>query len=103
MADPAKQMKANQYVTIFMGAVLLFGAFGAVMITADEYDPATLVWMHIGLDAIMTSVIAVLLVQIGKGAETSGLKILAMVLGVAGLIAGLVKLAASGPRRNEMK
>jgi hypothetical protein len=74
-----------------------------VIITADEYGPTTLVWMHIGLDAAMTAIIAVLLVQVGRGAETSGLKILAMVLGVAGLIAGLVKLAASGPRSNEMK
>ena len=94
MADPAKQMKTNQTVVIFMSVVLLFGAFNAVMITADEYDPATLVWMNLGLDAVMTVLLLVLLVQVGKGAGSGGLKALALVLGSVGFVAGLVKLAA---------
>jgi hypothetical protein len=94
MADPAQQMKTNQYVVIGMSAVLLFGAFNAIMVTADEYDPATLVWMHLGIDALMTVLLPVLLMQISKAAEPSGLKTAAMLLGVVGLVAGVVKLAA---------
>ena len=94
MTDPAKQMKTNQYVMIFMGAVLVFGALSAVMITANEYGPATLVWLYLGLDALMTVLMLVLLVQVGKGAEASGLKTLAMGVGVVGVVAGLVKLGA---------
>ncbi|CAN1492007.1 hypothetical protein MCELHM10_00233 [Paracoccaceae bacterium] len=94
MADPAKQMKTNQTVVIFMSVVLLFGAVNAVMITADEYDPSTLVWMHLGLDAVMTVLLLVLLVQVGKAAAPGGLKTLALVVGAAGFVAGLVKLAA---------
>jgi hypothetical protein len=94
MADPAKQMKTNQYAVIFMSVVLLFGAFNAVMVTADEYGPATLVWMGLGLDAVMTVLLLILLVQVGKGAEPGGLKTLALILGAVGFVAGLVKLAA---------
>ena len=94
MTDPAKQMKTNQYVVIAMSLVLVLGAFNAVMITADEYDPETLVWMHLGLDAAMTGLLVILLVGVGKGADASGLKTAAMLIGVAGLIAGLIKLTA---------
>lgn len=94
MADPAKQMKTNQLVVIFMSAVLLFGAWNAVMITADEYGPETLVWMYLGLDAVITILLLVLLVQVGKGAKAGGLKTLALILGAVGFVAGLVKLAA---------
>lgn len=94
MADPAKQMKHNQYVVIFMSAVLLFGAFDAVMVTAEEYDPGFYVWFKIALDAAMTGLLVVLLVLILRGAESGGLKALALLAGLVGLAAGLVKLAA---------
>ncbi len=94
MADPEKQMKTNQFAVIFMSVVLVFGAFNAVMITADEYDPATLVWMYLGLDVVITALLLVLLVQVGKNAEPGGLKTLALILGAVGFVAGLVKLAA---------
>jgi hypothetical protein len=92
--DPAKQMKTDQYVVVGMSVVLLFGAFSTVMVTADEYDPATLVWMYLGIDVLMTVLLPILLVQIAKGAEPSGLKTRAVGAGVAGLVAGLVKRAA---------
>lgn len=94
MADPAKQMKHNQYVVIFMSAVLLFGAFNAVMVTADEYDPGFYVWFKVALDAAMTGLLIVLLAVIVRGAESGGLKVLALLAGLIGLAAGLVKLAA---------
>jgi hypothetical protein len=94
MADPVKQAQTNQYVVLFMGIALLFGAFNAVMITADEYGPASLVWLYLGLDALMTVLLPILMVQVAKSAPPSGLKTVAMLLGVAGVIAGLVKLAA---------
>jgi hypothetical protein len=87
-------MKSNQIVACFMGAVLIFGAVNAVMVTADEYDPAGYVWFNIALDAAMTGLMVVLLVAIVKGAPSSGLKAAAVVLGVAGIVAGLVKLGA---------
>lgn len=94
MADPAKQMKHNQYVIIFMSAVLLFGAFNAVMVTADEYDPGFYVWFKIALDAAMTGLLVILLIVVARGADTGGLKGLALLVGLVGLAAGLVKLAA---------
>jgi hypothetical protein len=94
MADPVKQAQSNQYVVLFMGLVLLFGAFNAVMVTADEYGPASLVWLYLGLDALMTVLLPILMVQVAKSAPPSGMKTLAMVVGVAGILAGLVKLAA---------
>lgn len=92
-ADP-RQMKTNQYVVLFMSAVLIFGAVNAVVVTASEYDPATLVWMHFGLDLVMTVLLTVLLTAVARGAEPGGLKTAAMVLGPLGVLAGLVKLAA---------
>ncbi|WP_225028402.1 hypothetical protein [Xinfangfangia pollutisoli] len=92
-ADP-RQMKTNQYVVLFMSAVLIFGAVNAVTVTADEYDPATLVWMNLGLDLVMTALLAVLLTAVARAAAPGGLKSAALGLGALGLIAGLVKLAA---------
>ncbi len=94
MADPAKQAKTNAYVVIGMSIVLLFGAFNAIMITAEEYDPETLVWMNLGLDVAMTVLLVVLLTQVAKLTEPGGLKTAALVLGPLGIIAGLVKLVA---------
>lgn len=94
MTDPAKQMKYNQYVVIFMSAVLLFGAFNAVMVTADEYDPGFYVWFKVAIDAAMTGLLVALLVVILRRADSGGLKVLALLAGLVGLAAGLVKLAA---------
>lgn len=94
MPDPAQQMKTNQYAALFMAAVLLFGAFNAVMVTADEYDPAFYVWFNIALDAVMTGLMAVLLVAIARGAPAGALKSAALGLGAVGILAGLVKLYA---------
>ena len=94
MDNPAKQMKTNQYVVIGMSIVLIFGAFTAVTVTADEYDPEILVWMHLAIDAAMTAILPILLVQVIRGAEPGGLKALAVLVGIAGVAAGLVKLAA---------
>lgn len=94
MADPAKQANLNAYVVIGMSIVLLFGAFNATMITADEYDPATLVWMYLGLDVVMTALLVVLLTQVGKSNEPGGLKTASMALGILGIVAGLIKIVA---------
>ena len=93
MADPAKQAKTNAYVVIGMSIVLLFGAFNAIMITAQEYDPETLVWMNLGLDVLITALLGVILTQVARLNEPGGLKAAALVLGPLGLIAGLTKLA----------
>jgi ABC-type Na+ efflux pump permease subunit len=93
MANP-KQMKQNQYVVLFMSAVLLFGAFNAVMVTADEYDPSTIVWMNFGLDLAMLVCLVALLTIIGRSAEPGGLKSAALGVGVLGVIAALIKVYA---------
>ena len=94
MVDPAKQAKTNAYVVIGMSIVLLFGALNAITITADEYDPATLVWMYLGLDVVMTALLVVLLTQVGKLTEAGGLKTAALALGILGVAAGLIKIVA---------
>ena len=94
MADPANQAKTNAYVVIGMSIVLLFGAFNAITIAADEYDPATLVWMYLGLDVVMTALLAVLLTQVGKLTDPGSLKTAALILGPLGIIGGLVKIVA---------
>lgn len=94
MADPASQMKHNQFAAIFMSAVLLFGAVNAVMVTADEYDPEGYVWFNIALDAAMTGLLVILLVAILRGAPSGGLKTLAILAALVGLVAGAVKLVA---------
>jgi chloramphenicol 3-O-phosphotransferase len=94
MADPAKQIRTNQFVTIGMGVVLIFGAVSAVTVTASEYDPSSLVWMHLGIDLLMTVLLPVMLYQVAGAEDAGGLKTVALVLGGVGLLAGLVKLAA---------
>ena len=94
MADLEKQAKTNHYVAIGMGIVLLFGAFSAVTVTADEYDPSTIVWMNLGIDLLMTILLPIMLVQIAKGPDPAGLKTVALILGGLGLLGGLTKLAA---------
>jgi hypothetical protein len=89
---PDSRAKSNMLVLIGMSAVLLFGAFQAVMVTANEYDPATLVWMNIGLDAALTLLSVIMLGAVASSAPSGGLKTLAMIVGVVGIIAGLVKL-----------
>ncbi|WP_395543345.1 hypothetical protein [Neotabrizicola sp. sgz301269] len=90
------QQTAKQplYIVIFMSVVLIFGAASAVVVTADEYDPASLVYLELGLDLAMTICLAVLLMQVLKSASEGGLRSAALVLGPLGLLAGLVKLAA---------
>ena len=94
MADPANQMKVNQYVIYGMSAVLIFGALNAVLVTAGEYEPAAYVWFKIALDAVMTGLLLILLVAVVNGAPSGGLKATALLLGPVGLVAGLVKLGA---------
>jgi hypothetical protein len=91
---PESRAKSNMYVLIAMCAVLLFGAFQAVMVTANEYDPSTIVWMNVGLDALLTLMAVILLLAVASGAPAGGLKTLAMIAGVVAILAGLTKLGA---------
>ncbi|MGL4319584.1 MAG: hypothetical protein ACRCS3_01850 [Paracoccaceae bacterium] len=92
---PESRAKSNMIVLIAMGAVQLFGAFQAVMVTANEYDPSTIVWMNIGLDSLLTLMSGILLMAVLGNTPSGGLKPLAVVAGIVGVVAGLVKL---GPR-----
>lgn len=94
MKDPAKQAQTNQYVVFAMSAVLLFGAFTAVTVTATEYSPSSMVWLDLGLDLLLTILLPVLLVQIMNHAPPGGLKTAALLIGAVGVLAGLVKLGA---------
>lgn len=94
MVDPAKQATTNAYVVIGMSVVLLFGAFNAIAITGDEYSPEILVWMYLGLDGLMTVLLAILWTQVARLNEPGGLKTAALILGPLGIIAGVIKLAA---------
>jgi hypothetical protein len=91
---PESRARSNMIVLIAMGAVQLFGAFQAVMVTASEYDPATIVWMNIGLDSLLTLMSAILLMAVLGSAPSGGLKALAVLAGALGIVAGLVKLGA---------
>jgi hypothetical protein len=91
---PESRARSNMLVLIAMCAVLLFGAFQAVMVTADEYDPSSLVWMNIGLDSLLVLMSGILLSAVASGAPAGGLKTLSMIAGVVGIIAGLIKLGA---------
>lgn len=82
----------NRYVVLFISAVLMFGAFNAVMITGDEYDPEMLVWMNLGLDIAMTICLVALLSIVLTRAPRDGLTGLSVLVGLAGLAAGIVKI-----------
>jgi hypothetical protein len=93
MTDPLKQAKTNQYVLIAMSLVLIFGAYTAVMVTGSEYDPAGIVWLNLALDAGMTVLAVILGVQVIRAPDAAGLKVVAILIGAVGFLAGLVQLA----------
>jgi len=93
MVDP-KQAKSNLYVAGFMSIVLILGALYAVFVTASEYDPETLIWMYLLIDAAMTGLLVILLVRVMRAEFGGGLKALVLILGPLGVIGGLIKLGA---------
>lgn len=86
--------KQNAWVLIFMSAVLVFGAAQAIFVTAQEYDPAALVWMHFGLDVAMTLLSVILLIVVARSSGQTGLRGLAILAGILGIVAGAIKIAA---------
>lgn len=86
--------KQNAWVLICMAAVLAFGAAQAIFVTAQEYDPAILVWMHFGLDVAMTLLSVILLIVLARSSGQEGPRGLAILAGLVGIVAGAIRIAA---------
>lgn len=59
--------KQNTIVILVMSAVLIAGLISAVMIPAGEFPPSGYALFEIGLDALMTILLAVLVLQTAAG------------------------------------
>ena len=83
--------KQNTIVILVMSVVLIGGLISAVMIPAGEFPPYGYALFEIGLDTVMTILLAVL-VFADRNGPPSGLRSAAMLLGPVGIVAGLAQL-----------
>jgi hypothetical protein len=81
----------NALVVVFMAVVLTGGAVIALISPAGEFPPQFYQMFEMGLDALMTVLLAILVSTLGR-APTGGLRMAATILGPIGVVAGLVKL-----------
>jgi hypothetical protein len=91
MMATANRGKQNRLVILLMAAVLGFGLFTAVTIPAGEFPPSAYAIFNIILDAVMTLLLSVLLLAERK-TEASVVKTVAMLVGGAGVLAGLAQV-----------
>lgn len=90
MAD-ANPVPNTAPVVLFMSAFLLFSIWKAVTLPGGEWPPAALAYMHFGLDLALTVLLLVLLVTL-RQTRPGPLRMLAYVVGPAGLAAGAALL-----------
>ncbi|WP_309667686.1 hypothetical protein [Tabrizicola sp.] len=83
--------KQNRLVIFLMAVVLGFGLFTALAIPAGEFPSSGYAIFSMSLDAVMTVILAVLLFA-ERGAEASGVKTVAMLVGSAGVLAGAAQV-----------
>ena len=89
MAEP--NYKQNRLVMIGMGAWLIFGAVMALTQPADEFPPYFYALFNIALDAVMT-ILMVILLAAEVRTPSGGLKGIALLVGVLGIVAGSVQV-----------
>ncbi len=86
--------KQYLYLSLMIGALLIWGAATAILIPAGEYPMPPAHYLDMGLDAALTILLAVSLVRFVPPAPDSGLKTAATLIGWAGVLGGLIQLAA---------
>lgn len=87
----AKQSRQNSGVTLFMAVVLIGGAAIAMIVPAGEFPMPPYHLFEMGLDAVMTAILVILVATLGAAPE-GGLRTMAAVIGPLGVIAGVVKV-----------
>jgi hypothetical protein len=88
----AAATKQNSIVILVMSAVLIGGLASAVIIPAGEFPPYGYALFNMGLDALMTVLLGVL-VFAEQRAAPSALRRITVVLGPLGFVAGLAQFA----------
>ncbi len=58
-----QQARTNGLIAVFAGALQIVFTLQVRFVTATEYDPAILVWMGLGLDALMAVFLGAMAVQ----------------------------------------
>jgi hypothetical protein len=91
MATPAST-KQNTIVIFLMAAVLGWGAFSAFTLPAGEYPPPPYHLFTLGLDVLMTVILAVLLMAERRAPPTL-VRTVAMGSGALGVLAGIAQIA----------
>jgi hypothetical protein len=86
-----RNAKQNMIVALVMAVVLTGGAVIALMSHAGEYPPSPYHLFLMGLDGVMTIVLAILLATLGSS-PPGGLRTLTTIIGPIGVVAGLVKV-----------
>jgi len=81
----------NALVAVFMAVVLTGGAVIALISPAGEYPPRFYQMFEMGLDAVMTVVLIILVATLGRS-PAGRLRMAATILGPIGVVGGLVKL-----------
>jgi hypothetical protein len=90
MADTSS--KSNYYAALFGGAVLLWGAYSALILPGGEYPMPPMHFLEMAFDLGLTIAIAGLTFLNLRPASDTNLRSVAILVGCAGVIAGLVQL-----------
>lgn len=90
MAD-GKASNQNTIVVLVMAVVLFGGAVIAVMSHAGEFPPSPYHLVTMGLDGLMTIILAVLVATLGSSPE-GAMRTVAGIIGPIGIVAGVVKV-----------
>jgi hypothetical protein len=87
-----RKLDQSPWVPVAIGAWLIFVFWLAATSPAGEYPPAGYVWFTIALDALLPLILSILVLR--AGTYPAGLpRALAVVVGGAGVLAGIGKLA----------
>jgi hypothetical protein len=86
-----KTAKSNTLAAAFMGTYLCVTAAIALLSPAGEFPPSPYHLFTLGLDGVMTALLIILVIAVGN-AQGGGLRMLALVVGSLGVVAGLIKV-----------
>jgi mannitol-specific phosphotransferase system IIBC component len=89
--EQSSRSRQNTLVIFLMAAVLVWGCITAVTIPAGEFPPSPYHLFMMGLDAVMTLLLATL-VMAERGVPGSARKSAAMLLGGIGVLAGVAQV-----------
>ncbi|MGL4319415.1 MAG: hypothetical protein ACRC6I_18375 [Paracoccaceae bacterium] len=87
----AKASNQNTLVVLFMSVFLIASAVLALISPAGEFPPAFYQMFTMGLDAVMTLLLCILVLSLGSS-PPGGLRTAARIIGPIGIVAGLVKV-----------